>query len=61
MDKFPLTMIVLVKFEKIVVEKSEKKIRINKLFLYIFCRRIKNEKTMFLNTFFFLSLLFFKN
>ena len=25
MDKFPLTMIVLVKFEKIVVEKSEKK------------------------------------
>ena len=36
MDKFPLTMIVLVKFEKIVVEKSEKKIRINKLFLYIF-------------------------
>ena len=25
MDKFPLTMIVSVKFEKIVVEKSEKK------------------------------------
>ena len=37
MDKFPLTMIVSVKFEKIVVEKSEKKkFRINKLFLYVF-------------------------
>ena len=36
MDTFPLTMIVVVKYEKIVVEKSEKKIRINKLFLYIF-------------------------